>query len=127
MPHVNTTSIAIINHFSSKLSYQPSCGDVVKFLWLMDEFHPLTMYDVSKIFNYNFNYISTMSVEYLTNDVVGHGTPKTFHHWSTIVKIKLKGKLCCNYDGQCIWPMVGWHVWWFNKVWDEPIVKWHMT
>ncbi len=33
-------------------------------------------------------------VECLTTDVVTCGTPKTI-----IVEIKLKGKLCCNYDG----------------------------
>jgi hypothetical protein len=93
----------------------------------MDEHHLLTTYDVNKIFSCNFDYISTMWIECLTNDVVTGGTPKTFHHWLTIVKIKSKGRLYYNYDGQCIWPMVGWHMWWFNKVWDEPITKWHMA
>jgi len=44
----------------------------------MDELHSLIAYDVNKIFNYNFDYISNMSIECLTNDVVTHGTPKIF-------------------------------------------------
>jgi hypothetical protein len=71
--------------------------------------------------------ISTMSIECLTNDVVTCGMPKIFHYWLIIIKIKLKSNLCYNYDDQCIWPMVGWYMWWFNRVWDEPIVKWHMA
>jgi len=42
----------------------------------MDELHSLITYDVSKIFNYNFDYISIMSIECLTNDVVTRDTPK---------------------------------------------------
>jgi hypothetical protein len=82
----------------------------------MDELHLLTMYDINKIFSCNFDYISTMWIECLTNDVVTHGTSKTFHHWLTIIEIKLKGKLYCNYDVQCIWPLVGWHVAWLRPI-----------
>jgi len=50
----------------------------------MDELHSLITYDVSKIFSYNFHYISILSIECLTNDVVTHGTPKH----STINEVK---------------------------------------
>jgi hypothetical protein len=93
LPHVNTTSTTIINYFTNP---------IVNFPWLMDEFHLLTMYDINKVLSSNFDYISTMWIECLTNDAVTHGTRKTFHHQLTMVEIKSKGKLCCNYDGQCI-------------------------
>jgi hypothetical protein len=68
----------------------------------MDELHMLIAYDINKIFNCNFNYISIMWIKCLTNDVVTHDTSKTTHHWLAIIEIKSKGKLCCNYDDQCI-------------------------
>jgi hypothetical protein len=36
----------------------------------MEELHLLTVYNINKILNYNFNYIWIMSIECLANDVV---------------------------------------------------------
>jgi len=73
----------------------------------MDELHLLIAYDINKIFSCNFG-LTFQLCQNLTNDVVTHGILKTFHHWLAIIKIKSRGELCCNYDGQCIWQMVGW-------------------
>ncbi len=107
--HVNTTSIASLTILVVNYLITYSCMMSPKYSVVI-----LTTFQLCE-------------VECLTNDVLTFGTPKTIHHWSAIVEIKSKGKLCCKYDGQCIWPMVRWQVWWFNRIWDEPIIKWHVA
>jgi hypothetical protein len=107
LSHVNTTSIAIINYYSCKLltnmvmrCYQlPSTNG-----WTSFEDYIWCQQNIQLQFWLHFDYANS------TDDVVTHGIPKKSHHWFSILEIKSRGQLCCNYDGQCIWPLVRWHV-----------------